>query len=77
MIYHKRMIDNDKEILTIYEFAKLISAHHNTVRKMIKTGRLVAFRLSSGKTASYRIARSEIERLVLIDLEIVYKNKGI
>ena len=62
-----------KDILTINEFADEIRVHPNTVRKMIKTGRLNAFRTGSGKTSSYRIARSEINRLSIVDLEDIIK----
>jgi len=59
--------------LTINEFAEELKIHHKTVRNMIKSGRLAAFRTSNKKKASYRIARSELQRLVLLDLDEVYK----
>ncbi len=58
-----------KDILSIKDFANEISVHPNSVRNMIKTGRLNAFKIGGGKTSSYRIARSEINRLSLINLE--------
>lgn len=48
---------------TIQEFADKLKIHHQTVRRDIKNGRIYAFRASSGKRASYRIAESELERL--------------
>jgi excisionase family DNA binding protein len=60
---------NEKDFLSIYEFSQLLNVHHNTVRNMIKSGRLSAFRLNKGKGCAYRIARTEIQRLTLIDLE--------
>jgi excisionase family DNA binding protein len=58
----------NKEFLSICEFAQVIGVHPNTVRNMIKKGRLSAFRTGSGEKASYRISRSEIQRLSVVDL---------
>lgn len=63
------MIDKHKEFLNIYEFSELLQVHHNTIRNMIKSGRLSAFRLNKGKGCAYRIARSEINRMAVVDLE--------
>jgi len=59
----------EKAYLTILEFAHEISAHPNTVRKMIKSGRISAFKLDGGRKSAYRIARSEITRMAVVDLE--------
>ncbi len=68
------MNNNHKDFLNIYEFADLLDVHHNTIRNMIKSGRLSAFRLNKGKGCGYRIARSEIQRMALVDLnEVVEK----
>lgn len=59
---------NDKDILTVSEFAKCVGVHYNTVRKMIKAGRLNAFKIGcGGLTSDYRIPRSEIQRLSIIN----------
>lgn len=64
------MIDEPmKEFYSVKEFSALISVHYNTVIRAIKSGRLSAFRIGNGKKACYRIARSEIHRLALYDLE--------
>ncbi len=65
------MNENTKDILTIYEFADEIRVHHNTVRNMIKAGRLSTFRLVGKKGSPYRIPRSEINRLAMTDLNII------
>lgn len=57
----------EKDILSLKEFAKYIDVHPNTVRKMIRTGQLCAFKTGKGKTSSYRIAKSETIRLSLIN----------
>lgn len=67
------MEENQKEYLSIKEFAILICVHQNTVRRAIKNGKISAFRIGSGKRASYRIARCEINRVALVDLEEIVK----
>jgi excisionase family DNA binding protein len=64
------MNTNEKDILTLKEFAEYIHVHPNTVRKMIKTGQLSAFKTGKGKTSSYRIAKSETLRLSLMNFEL-------
>lgn len=63
------MDDREKEFYSVKEFAVLIGVHYNTVIRSIKNGRLNAFRIGYGKKASYRIAKSEIHRIALFDLE--------
>jgi excisionase family DNA binding protein len=60
----------EDEILTIKEFAALVKMHYNTIFRAIKKGRINAFRISSGKKAAYRIPKSEINRIGILDLEI-------
>jgi excisionase family DNA binding protein len=61
--------------LSINDFAKKIGVHPNSVRNMIKKGRLSTFRIGGGKTSSYRIPYSEIERLCLINLEEIIQKE--
>lgn len=66
------MVKGDEEIKEFYsikEFAFLLDIHPNTVRRSIKSGRINAFKVGSGKKSSYRIAKSEINRIALFDLE--------
>lgn len=63
-----------KDFLSVIEFAETAGVHPNTVRKAIKKGRISAFKIGSGKNAKYLIARSEFNRISLIDLEIIVKN---
>ena len=53
------------------EFAALIGVHPNTVRRAIKTGRISAFRVGTGKRSSWRIAKTEASRLTLFDMEAI------
>lgn len=59
------------DFLTIKEFAGLLGVHPNTIRRSITKGRLNAFRVGVGKKCGYRIARSEINRIAIVDLEQV------
>ncbi len=69
------MIMNNNDILTIKEFAELIRVHPNSVRNMIKKGRLSCFRIGGGETSAYRIPRTEVQRLSLINLEEIVDKK--
>ena len=65
----------DKEILTAYEFAEYIGVHYNTVRNMIKKGKLNAFKIGCGGTTSnLRIPKSELQRLALFNLDHVVED---
>jgi len=63
------MDKNYEEFLSIKEFAILLRIHQNTVRRAIKSGRINAFKVGSGKKSIYRIPRSEINRIALFDLQ--------
>jgi excisionase family DNA binding protein len=54
---------------SIKEFAQKLGVHSNTIRRAIKSGRINAFRVGSGKRSIFRIPESEINRVALIDLE--------
>lgn len=55
----------DINFLTVEEFSKRIKLHPRTIRRAIKEGKIFAIRPSIGKKAPYRIAESELERLLL------------
>lgn len=59
----------EEEFLSVKEFACLVCMHYNTIIRAIKSGRINAFRISSGKKAAFRIPRSEIGRITLMDME--------
>lgn len=60
-------IEND--FFTIKEFAGKIGVHPNTVRRAVKSGRIGAFKVGSGKKSPYRIAKTEVNRMALFDME--------
>lgn len=61
--------DNLQDFFSIKEFAGLLKVHPNTIRRAIKSGRIGAFKVGYGKKATYRIARTEVNRVALFDLE--------
>ena len=65
--------ESQREFFSIKEFALLLRIHANTVRRAIKSGRIGAFKVGSGKKSTYRIPRSEINRIALFDLEDMIK----
>lgn len=58
----------NESILTVNEFAKKIKVTRMTVMKMIKLGKIVAFRLTDSPKSPYRIKESEIDRLISFEL---------
>lgn len=59
---------SDENVLTINEFAKKIKVCRQTVSKLIKEGKILAFRLSDAKKSPYRIKETEVERLICLEL---------
>lgn len=57
------------EFLTVKEFAKCLRIHYNTVRNMIKKGRIHAFKIGNGKTSDFRIPITEINHLGILGIE--------
>lgn len=49
-----------KDYFTVYEVAELLNFHHNTIRKMIKTGELPATRFNGRE---WRIRKADLENL--------------
>lgn len=60
---------SSEEFLTIEEFAVLLRIHPQTVRRSIKKGRIHAFRIGIGIRSGFRIPRSELSRMAILDLE--------
>lgn len=61
----------EKQFYSVKEFAKILSVHENTVRKAIKNKRIEFIRLGSTKKAAYRIAKSELSRMISFDLNVM------
>ena len=73
MVGYRNMTD-EKDFLTVKEYAQLLGIHANTVRRSIKNGHLSAFKTGVGKSV-FRIARTEIDRLALVNLEKIIEKK--
>ena len=58
----------EREFYTIQEFADKLRIHHNTVRKMIASGRIQAFRSGNRGKSTYRIPSTEVPRLCELDM---------
>lgn len=65
-MYNDAMNDS---ILTLDEFAEKIKATRLTVLRLIKSGKILAFRLSDRPKSPYRIKESEVDRLISFDLQ--------
>lgn len=59
---------------SIKEFAAKLEVHPNTIRRAIKSGKISAIKIGSGKRPIYRISYNEIGRMAEFDLE-EYINK--
>ena len=71
----------ENEFYTIFEFAKKLRVHHNTVRRAIKSGRIHAFRLNDNQNSPWRIPGSENNHLAFMDMQkivndLIDKKKG-
>jgi excisionase family DNA binding protein len=58
----------DDEIFTVDEFAKINKTTRATVLRWIKSGKILAYRLSDSPKSSYRIRGCEIHSLITYDL---------
>lgn len=63
------MNSKENEFLSIKEFASKIAVHPSTIRRAIKNGRITACDIGSANKKVYRIARSEIDRISLLNLK--------
>ena len=55
-----------KVYFSVKEFAAKLDVHPNTIRNAIKSGKIVAVKLSDGKSSRYRIPYSELESLEIV-----------
>lgn len=67
------MYAENKLYLSIREVSELVGMHPNTIRRAIKNGKISSIRMGEGKNASYRIPRSELDRLAVVDLKKIFE----
>ncbi len=60
-----------ENFVSVKEMALSIGVHQNTIRTMIRTGRINAIRLSNKERAHWRIPESEVNRMGIFDLNKV------
>ena len=58
---------------TVDEFAQKVKMCAHTVRRAIKSGRIMACRPGIGKKSPYRIHESELMRILSVDYEEIMK----
>lgn len=60
-----------QDFYSIKEFAKKLNVCEKTIRRAIQNGRINAFRVSDAKHSIFRIPATEIQRMAIIDLQII------
>jgi excisionase family DNA binding protein len=76
LIYQYRYIEGMKhenelypDFYSVSDFAKKLRVHPNTIRRAIRRHKITAVRFGTEKRPIYRIPHSEVERILIIDLE--------
>lgn len=59
---------HDDKIYSVTDFAKRIQCSRGIVLRLIKNGKILAFKLSNAPKSAYRIRESEIDRLISFEL---------
>jgi excisionase family DNA binding protein len=62
-------MSNECDFFSIKEFAAKVGVHPMTIRRAIKRGRITAIKIGGNKYSCYRIAKTELDRIALFDLE--------
>lgn len=70
MLYHFYM---DMAFYSVKEFAEKLNVSQHTIRRSLKNGRIIGFKVGTGEKSHYRIPHTEFERMALIDLRNVLK----
>ena len=55
--------DDNDTFYTVKEFATLLKVNPETIRKAIRSGKIIAIKPGGGKTSSLRIPRIELDRM--------------
>jgi len=62
------------EFYTVFDVAKILGLHPQTIRNAIKNKRIIAFRGGYGKRSPLRISKEEIGRIQVMNLEATIIN---
>lgn len=63
-------------LFTVKELAAILMVHPSTVRRAIKCGRISAFKVGVGKKATFRIFKSELERMAAFDVTEIIERRA-
>jgi len=61
-------MDKEEDFYTVMEFSNKLRIHPNTVRKLVKSGKIQSFRIGEGPRSDYRIPKTEISRICEFDM---------
>jgi len=67
----------DNMFYTVKELAGMLMVHPTTIRRAINCGRISAFRVGMGKKATFRIYKSELERMAAFDIQEIIERRAI
>lgn len=66
----------NEQFYTIKEFAALLLVHPTTIRRGIKCGRIQALRVGQGAKSTYRILKTEVERMMSFDVTQIIEKRA-
>jgi hypothetical protein len=63
------MFTENQEFYSILQLSIKLSIHPNTIRRHIKSGKILALKLGTPKKWLYRIPGNEIQKLMILNIE--------
>ncbi len=68
------MNENNIHFYNVSELAKVLRVHKNTIYHAIRAGKIQAVRVGIGKRATLRICKTEVERMMAFDANLLIDN---